>query len=136
MFALSHRPRCILFALTVCLNAIPAGAGFIDCLGGERLTFSAVPERGMTPRTAEEPSSQDRRDLLQLLKDANAALPWDASSSNMDPGASGSSSVVSAFALIDTDLCSTGQIVTYLIAQPGVELPIPFLSGVFRPPRC
>jgi hypothetical protein len=136
MFALSHRQHRILFALTVCLNATPACAGFINFIVGDDLTFMAAPELGMTQRPTEEPPRQDGGAPLQLLDAAITALPWDATSSSMGSSGSGSSSVVPAFALVDTHSCSTGQIETYLIARPGVELPVPFLSGVFRPPRC
>lgn len=102
---------------------LDAGAARIDVFesAGEAVPLTDLPQ---------EDSSLSKL----LLEFGLLAVPLD-SSGGMGSTGSGPSSVP-PFVLADTHECSSGQVVAYLVDQPQLRVPIPFLDGVFRPPRA
>lgn len=137
MTALNWKFNVLVLVLAVCWNAEPVCAGFISVLADDELAplSASVGDTGATTATRHASRREREEPVVEFVNEANA-LPWDGASSSMGGATSGRSPLAPAFAITDAHSGTPGQIVAYLIAQPGVELPVPFLSGVFRPPRC
>ena len=54
---------------------------------------------------------------------------------SMAAGSSAGGSPSSLYAVIETPKVSSGVLVAYLTREEGLLIPVPFLDGVFRPPR-
>jgi hypothetical protein len=134
MVALSRRSYCNLIALTLCLYAAPACAGFITITVESDHILVVARDPVMTQKVTDDTPYEAPGDCPQLL-DAAITVPIDGTSSGMGGSASDRSPSVPAHAIAEHDSRPTGQIATYLIAFFEGELPVPFLSGVFRPPR-
>ena len=135
MSRFSNKSIGFAFGLVVYLyGAQAAEASFVTvCFDGESAGIEAFEPIGAGAVPDDTPKPD--RSLTRLLFDSGLhALPADASS-GMSTGVSSGPSVVPPAVLGDAYDCSSGQLVTYLAAQPTLLLPIPFLDGVFRPPQ-
>ena len=112
-------------ALAMSLHVQPADGGLMCAVSNaDLIAASSLPD---------EAPQRPRRDWPRPPKKGIVTVPGGGSSS-MGASAPGNSPVVPAFALPDVDDgSSSGQLAA---GEPGVALAVPFLSGIFRPPRC
>ena len=134
----SLRPILIGFAFGVgicLLHAQPTDAGFISVALERGSVSVALLEPADSAATSEQTTPRDRP-LLEPLMELGVFFPPAHGSAGMGSGTSSSGPGAHLFALADTHECSSGQIVTYLTAQPGVQAPVPFLDSTFHPPKA
>lgn len=76
-----------------------------------------------------QPATAERREQQDAF-----ASPSSNMSSNGSVTSGGGPAPAVAF-LADAPIASNGRLTAYLLAEPALLLPVPFLDGVFRPPR-
>lgn len=119
--------------LTVCAQS--ASAGLIPVwLEEDRISAGPVVSTCGSFTTDESPHRDPGRSP-PLPDLAVVALPWEAPSTGTSAGVSSTAQVVAAFAFVDTAICASEGIVAYLAEHPDLKVPVPFLDGIFRPPR-
>ena len=133
---LSDKRIGLAIGIVAFLYAQPTDAGFIAAVPGDGLLSVGSLEASHSSGGTDKAPPREADDSPPFLALTILPQPWDAPSTGMGSGASNGGPIATAFAVADTHECSSGQIVTYLVAQPGVRVPVPFLSGVFRPPRA
>lgn len=135
MTTLSNRLIEFAFGLGVVLLAHSADGGFIPAsFEGDGTGFALV-SQVRAPAAGEQATNPDDRHSPLLTDLVVAALPWETPSTGAGSSASSSITVVSGFAVTECPVCTSERIMTYLAEQPDLKVLVPFLDGVFRPPR-
>lgn len=66
----------------------------------------------------------------------HAALASQSSSMSSNGSVTSASSAPVVAQIVDAPVASNGQLTAYLLAEPALQLPVPYLDGVFRPPKA
>ena len=134
MFRLVRISAAVMIAGFALLSADSASAAVLlpdlaTVLPGNDFSASVTSESSNSP--VRDPAPRPDR-----VERDFAALPTaPASSAGPSPGVSGPPTGVTAVATVPVRLHGD-LLVAYLHRESRVLLPVPFLSGVFRPPRC
>ena len=135
MIGLSDLAYGIVCGLAVTLYALPTEAGFISGLSdGELASVAPVAQT----RTASPTDGSPKRDAWRpppLLDPGLAALPGEPPATGDKKIPTSRITAVSACDVSEFQVCPSQRLVTDLAHRPDMQVPVPFLSGLFRPPR-
>lgn len=136
MNVLSHRSNGLAITVVLCLYVQQAEGAFLNVrVDMHAAEIAADDPFGATSAPVETPPEPDCSPARLLMELGLSPVPMDGSGgmgSSRTGNAPGPATPVSG----EAHDCSAGQIVTYLAAESDLLLPIPFLEGVFRPPRA
>ena len=92
-------------------------------------------QRAMASVPSEPQPSQPKQPTVERVVSEQFGLHSSGSmTGNSSSVSGGGSSVPAAMLPTDADV-TTRDLLAYQLAEPGLSLPVPFLDGVFRPPR-
>lgn len=143
---LTHIARCTLLAAPLCLlpvDGVVAGLLSPDAVmyGLSRAEAESLASADVTPEGAAASGARTdsgRDDLPERTRAESLDQPGLLSSTTtgaMAPGPDGPPTGTGAAAWLAGAPVRAQTIVSYLSAHPTLLLPVPFLDGIFRPPR-